>query len=141
MTSHKKDKKRIFEDDPNENLTCLDCDVKFKSIIAKKYHETSKSKHKRVSEYCEHCEFRSCTKTGLTRHAREVHIEKFKLKCSGCGMKFLEDKHLRIHLYQCKGNKDCKEMDEEIDSFGDNYLKQNICKSDEDQTGDSGLGY
>ena len=139
MTSHKKDKKRIFEDDPNENLTCLDCDVKFKSIIAKKYHETSKSKNKRVSEYCEHCEFRSCTKTGLTRHAREVHIEKFKLKCSGCGMKFLEDKHLRIHLYQCKGNKDCKEMDEEIDSFGDNYLKQNVCKSDEDPTENSGL--
>ena len=56
-------------------------------------------------------------------------------------MKFLGDKHLNGHVYKCKGNKDCKEMDEEIDSFGDNYLKQNICKSDEDQTEDySGLG-
>ena len=92
MTSHKKDKQRNFENDQKENLACLDCDVKFTSVIGKKYHETSQSKERGVFEHCDYCEFRSCTKAGLTRHSRQVHKkdqqQNYKLTCLDFDVKF-----------------------------------------------------
>ena len=125
MTSPKK------YDFPDEDLTCLDCDVKFCNLKAKEYHENSKSKRRnRVIVCCEYCEFRSCTKLGLTRHARQVHIEKFKWNCSGCGMKFGEEGQLKYHSYKCKGSKKSNKTDE-IDSFWRHDLGRNACKTDD----------
>ena len=134
LTRHSRQVHKKYQQQ-NYKLTCLDCDVKFKQIHLKKYHETSKAKKKGGIERCEYCEFRSCTKSGLARHTRQVHIEKFKLKCGDCGMKFLEDRHLNVHFHQCKAKNESKETDgnEGIDSFLDNYFQQNICNSVSDE--------
>ena len=78
--------------------TCNKCDKQFSDMKNFEIHMATKDE----LTYCDLCDFKSCTKLGMTTHMRKNHGPKLErnlngFKCPKCDQKFHSRRNLRSH--------------------------------------------
>lgn len=78
----------------NKSYFCKQCNRKFESQPALKYHETS---HEMRKVKCEYCDKMFLTRSTLAIHLR-IHLEKRPYSCANCDQTFRQKTDLNYHI-------------------------------------------
>ncbi|XP_055325589.1 zinc finger protein 260-like isoform X2 [Sitodiplosis mosellana] len=89
-----------------KTFACTDCDYVAKT--AKELNHHRRKSHSEVSFKCKTCDGKFTSKSELTEHIKTHSNEERPFLCSECGMRFIRNDYLLIHMRRHTGEKPYK---------------------------------